>query len=58
MANGPLVSFFEGMVLGNGDLGAIVYGNPFELKFNLGKNDVWDARFDTVAGRGYSIRLA
>ncbi len=49
VGDGPLVSFFEGMVLGNGDLGAIMYGNQFELKFNLGKNDVWDARFDSDA---------
>ena len=49
VGSGPLVSFFEGMVLGNGDLGAIMYGNPFELRFSLGKNDVWDARFDSNA---------
>ena len=51
VGSGPLVSFFEGMVLGNGDLGAIMYGNPFELRFSLGKNDVWDARFDSNAAQ-------
>ena len=47
--DGPLASYHEGFILGNGDLGAVMYGNPWELKFSLGKNDVWDARFDSDA---------
>jgi len=37
----------EGFVLGNGDLGALMFGNQYELKFLFGKNDCWDARFDS-----------
>lgn len=45
--DGPLTSYHEGLILGNGDLGAVMYGNQWELKFTLGKNDVWDARFES-----------
>ena len=45
--DGPLASFHEGFILGNGDLGAVLYGNQWELKLSLGKNDVWDARFES-----------
>ena len=44
---GPLTSYHEGLILGNGDLGAVVHGNSWELKLALGKNDVWDARFES-----------
>ena len=47
--DGPLMSYHEGLILGNGDLGGVLYGNQWELKLSLGKNDVWDARFDSDA---------
>ena len=47
--DGPLTSYHEGLILGNGDLGAVAYGNQWEFKLTLGKNDVWDARFDSDA---------
>ena len=37
----------EGLVIGNGDLAASVQIFSNELKLNLGKNDVWDTRYNT-----------
>ncbi len=34
------------LVIGNGDLNALVYTDRGQLKLNLTKNDVWDARLD------------
>jgi hypothetical protein len=42
---GLLTNPQEGLVLGNGDLGANVLIYSHELKINLGKNDVWDVRY-------------
>jgi len=42
---GSMPSPHEGFILGNGDLGAAMYGNQYELKFAFGKNDCWDARY-------------
>ncbi|MBE0655069.1 MAG: hypothetical protein IH594_14805, partial [Bacteroidales bacterium] len=39
---GLLTNPQEGLVIGNGDLGASVQIFSHELKLNLGKNDVWD----------------
>ena len=47
--DGPLTSYHDGLILGNGDLGAVAYGNQWEFKLTTGKNDVWDARFDSDA---------
>lgn len=44
---GLLTSPQESLVIGNGDLAANVQIYSHELKLNLGKNDVWDARFDS-----------
>lgn len=41
---GPAVNFFEGGVLGNGGLGAIVCTRPDALVIHFGHNDVWDIR--------------
>ena len=46
---GPVNNIHEGPAIGNGDLAAIVQVFQNELRLNLGKNDVWDARFDNVA---------
>lgn len=35
------------MLIGNGDINALVYGSEGDLFLNLTKNDVWDARRDT-----------
>src|SRR6266496_3310470 len=40
----PGSSFFEGMLLGNGDVGACVVVRPDALAIHIGKNDCWDIR--------------
>ena len=40
----PTPNFFEGMLLGNGDLGVCVVVRPDALGLHLGKNDIWDIR--------------
>jgi alpha-L-fucosidase 2 len=40
----PTPDFFEGMLLGNGDLGVCVAVRPDALALHLGKNDAWDIR--------------
>ena len=47
--NGPLTNLQEAPVIGNGDLAALVTITQHEIVFQLGKNDVWDARFDNIA---------
>lgn len=44
---GLLTNPTEGLVIGNGDLAASVQIFSNELKLNLGKNDVWDTRYNT-----------
>lgn len=34
------------LLIGNGDINALVYTDRGQLKLNLTKNDVWDARLD------------
>jgi len=40
----PSSSFFEGMLIGNGDVGACVVVRPDALGIHIGKNDCWDIR--------------
>ncbi|HEX5483273.1 MAG TPA: twin-arginine translocation signal domain-containing protein, partial [Terriglobia bacterium] len=40
----PGPSFFEGMLLGNGDVGVCAVVRPDALGLHLGKSDVWDIR--------------
>ena len=40
----PTPSFFEGMLLGNGDVGVCVTVRPDALGLHLGKEDSWDIR--------------
>jgi hypothetical protein len=40
----PTPNFFEGMPLGNGDVGVCVVVRPDALGLYLGKNDCWDIR--------------
>jgi len=40
----PTPDFFEGILLGNGDLGVCVTVRPDALGLHLGKNDAWDIR--------------
>src|SRR5579863_4947412 len=40
----PGPTFFEGMLLGNGDVGACVVVRPDALAIHIGKNDCWDIR--------------
>jgi hypothetical protein len=41
---GPTPNFFEGMLLGNGDIGVCVTVRPDALGLHLGKEDSWDIR--------------
>ncbi len=40
----PTPNFFEGMLLGNGDIGVCVTLRPDALALHIGKSDVWDIR--------------
>lgn len=40
----PTPNFFEGMLMGNGDLGVCVTVRPDGLGLHIGKNDCWDIR--------------
>lgn len=40
----PAPNFFEGMLLGNGDIGVCVTVRPDALGLHIGKSDVWDIR--------------
>ena len=40
----PTPDFFEGMLLGNGDIGVCVTVRPDALGLHIGKNDCWDIR--------------
>ncbi len=40
----PTPTFFEGMLLGNGDIGVCVTVRPDALGLHIGKSDVWDIR--------------
>ncbi len=42
--NGPSPNFFEGMLLGNGDIGVCAVLRPDALGLHLGKSDAWDIR--------------
>ena len=37
--------WYEGALLGNGDLGVVVFGADDQITFAVGKNDVWDRRY-------------
>ena len=36
------------LIVGNGDINALVYSNNNSVVMNLTKNDVWDARLETL----------
>ncbi len=40
----PTPNFFEGMLLGNGDIGVVVTVRPDALGLHIGKEDSWDIR--------------
>ena len=40
----PTPGFFEGMLLGNGDIGVCAVVRPDALGLHIAKNDVWDIR--------------
>ncbi len=46
----PTPSFFEGMLLGNGDVGVCVVVRPDALGLHIGKNDCWDIRLSDDVG--------
>jgi len=37
--------WYEGVLLGNGDLGVVVFGANDRITFSVGKNDFWDRRY-------------
>ena len=41
---GPTPDFFEGMLLGNGDIGVCITVRPDALGLHIGKSDAWDIR--------------
>jgi alpha-L-fucosidase 2 len=41
---GPTPNFFEGMLMGNGDIGVCVTVRPDALGLHIGKEDSWDIR--------------
>jgi alpha-L-fucosidase 2 len=45
----PTPNFFEGMLLGNGDVGVCVVVRPDALGLHIGKNDCWDIRLSDEA---------
>lgn len=47
----PSPNFFEGMLLGNGDVGVCAVVRPDALGLHLGKSDVWDIRVDEEGAR-------
>src|ERR1039458_5275753 len=40
----PTPDFFEGLLLGNGDIGVCVTVRPDAMGIHIGKNDAWDIR--------------
>ena len=40
--------FFEGALLGNGDLGVVACTRPDAIVLHLGHNDIWDIRIEGV----------
>src|ERR1700676_1625348 len=50
-------SFFEGILLGNGDVGACVIVRPDALGIHIGKNDCWDIRVsEDITDHGLPFR--
>lgn len=43
--NSPASDWNEGVPIGNGFLGSIVYGGPADLNFTINRSDVWDYRY-------------
>lgn len=48
-------NWYEGPLLGNGDLGVVVFGED-RLTFAVGKNDVWDRRLFTKLQKPQTFR--
>lgn len=42
----PAATPWEGLLLGNADMGAIIFGPSYKLCFRLSKMDLWDARWN------------
>jgi hypothetical protein len=40
----PPPDSYQGIVLGNGDIGTSVFGGPELIRIHVGKNDIWDYR--------------
>ena len=53
---GLAAEWFDGMPLGNGDLGALMICRQRELSFALGKSDLWDNRCDNGEGKRTSFK--
>ena len=44
----PASEWIDGLPLGNGDIGAMVFGDPRRLRIGLNKADVWDNRYAPI----------
>ncbi len=44
----PASEWIDGLPLGNGDIGAMVFGDPRRLRIGLSKADVWDNRYAPI----------
>lgn len=42
--NAPAPDSYQGLILGNGDIGTSLFGNPELITIHVGKNDIWDYR--------------
>jgi alpha-L-fucosidase 2 len=47
----PVTNWFDAVPLGNGELGALVWGQGNQLTVKIDRLDIWDERFDPGAGR-------
>ena len=42
----PAATPWEGILLGNADMGTMIFGPWYKLTFRLSKLDLWDARWN------------
>ena len=52
LLNHPARDWNEGVPIGNGLLGSIVYGEPSQLNFTINRSDVWDYRYKDFDPKG------
>ena len=45
---GPAIAWEDGLYLGNGDIAAMIHGEPQRTRILLNKGDIWDERADDI----------